>query len=730
MMTSLNLEQLQFTLDILHHLKTSDEPVYRLLSGGAGTGKSYVLKALRHSAERHWKSKAAANFERSWTMTVAPTGKAAFLAGGATIHSVLHVPVNQSLTYRRLDHESLNSLRAQIDHIKLWLIDEISMVGNRLFTFIDQRLQEVNNTNVPFGGCSVIAFGDLFQLPPVMDSFIFHEFRLSTSHSDDYSALAPNIWRELFSMFELTQIMRQQDCLPFAELLNRLRECNHTAEDIQALETRLTTPNSPDYPISVQHLFRTNASVESFNSHVFNISPHDKVLVTCIDSAVGAISHDMAEHALNLIPTDARKTMQLAQQIQLAIGCRYELSLNLNISDGLANGAGGVLKQFQLTSTDRSASGILWMQFDDPVIGSQARLQNRSIFTNEIDLLWTPIHPVCRQFQIGRNLSKQVMRKQFPVRLSAAKTIHCSQGDTMDHVVVDFTSRRKECHTHYVGLSRVRTLEGLHILNLCRNKIAVSDAVKSEMSELRSHRHMSLSLYWPVQHPESHYHIAFLNARSLHKHINCIRHDPLLTSCDLNFFCETWTSHNDGDDFYTLPDFEGRIYHDTYHATRRSHYGLAMYSKLPILFSQQPVTLSSSHATTEAIFTITAVHPTLLLIIACVYRRPNSNISHFRDAMSTHLSELSRVECLDSHVQQHTIIVGDFNLDWFDQSTGDIMSQIFPTYRQLADTFSTDYNLTLDHVYTTLPDDTVRCYISESYFTDHKPLKIALPLPS
>jgi hypothetical protein len=172
LMTPLNLEQLQFTLDILHHLKTSDLPVYRFFSGGAGTGKSYVLKALRHSAERHWKSNAAANFERSWTMTVAPTGKAAFLAGGATIHSVLHVPANQSLTYRRLDHESHNSLRAQIGHIKLWLIDEISMVGNRSLTFIDHRLQEVNNTNVPFGGCSVIAFGDLFQLPPVMDSFI------------------------------------------------------------------------------------------------------------------------------------------------------------------------------------------------------------------------------------------------------------------------------------------------------------------------------------------------------------------------------------------------------------------------------------------------------------------------------------------------------------------------------------------------------------------------------
>ena len=75
-------------------------------------------------------------------MTLAPTGKAAFLAGGATIHSVLHVPANQSLTYHRLDHESINTLRLQIGHIKLWLIDEISMVGHRLLSFINHRLQE------------------------------------------------------------------------------------------------------------------------------------------------------------------------------------------------------------------------------------------------------------------------------------------------------------------------------------------------------------------------------------------------------------------------------------------------------------------------------------------------------------------------------------------------------------------------------------------------------------
>lgn len=51
--------------------------------------------------------------------------------------------------------------------------------------------------------------------------------------------LAPNIWQELFKMFELKQMIRQRESKQFAEImLNRFREGNHTNKDILQLKER------------------------------------------------------------------------------------------------------------------------------------------------------------------------------------------------------------------------------------------------------------------------------------------------------------------------------------------------------------------------------------------------------------------------------------------------------------------------------------------------------------
>ena len=233
---ALNKEQKEFFYRVLHLIKTSDEPFYCFLSGGAGVGKSHVTKASYQATMKFYNTRAHDSFAEIKVLMLAPTGKAAYNINGNTIHSALAIPTCQSLkTYEHLDSSRLNSLRCQLGGVKLVFIDEISMVGHTMFNVqIDTRLKDTKGSPLPFGGVSIIGIGDLFQLQPVMDDYIFKEM-----DNLEYGMLAPNMWQELFKMFELYEIMRQRESKLFAETLNRLREGNHTKDDIMKLKERI-----------------------------------------------------------------------------------------------------------------------------------------------------------------------------------------------------------------------------------------------------------------------------------------------------------------------------------------------------------------------------------------------------------------------------------------------------------------------------------------------------------
>ena len=65
------------------------------------------------------------------------------------------------------------------------------------------------------------------------------------------------------------------------------------------------------------------------------------------------------------------------------------------------------------------------------------------------------------------------MRTQFPLRPSAAKSVHRSQGDTVQPLVVDF-SGRTQAHIQYVACSRGKTIYGLHLTNCNASTIKVN----------------------------------------------------------------------------------------------------------------------------------------------------------------------------------------------------------------------------------------------------------------
>lgn len=149
--------------------------------------------------------------------------------GGTTLHSAFHLPVKQRgsrFSYVRPAANHLNSMRALYCNLKILIIDEISMVGAKTSSHLNLTLQEIFENDNPFGGISVLSVGDLFQLHPVGESPVY------SAEQKGYAALSPSMW-DLFSVYELTEIIRRKGDPEFANLLSRLREGKHTSADVK-----------------------------------------------------------------------------------------------------------------------------------------------------------------------------------------------------------------------------------------------------------------------------------------------------------------------------------------------------------------------------------------------------------------------------------------------------------------------------------------------------------------
>ncbi|VDI56075.1 Hypothetical predicted protein [Mytilus galloprovincialis] len=200
---------------------------------GAGCGKSVVVRTIFQALHRHLCSIEGEDPDDIRILLCAPTGKAAYNINGLTYSQCFPdtTKKNKGLD-QSLSCDVLNTLRMKYRNLSLILIDEISMVGNKMFSLLERRLKKIKGSNCSFGGVSIIAIGDFFQLQPVFDSWIFNDL------SKGLTALAPNYWKLLFSFHELTEIMRQKDDLEFAQLLNRLRQNQLTENDFAVLNTK------------------------------------------------------------------------------------------------------------------------------------------------------------------------------------------------------------------------------------------------------------------------------------------------------------------------------------------------------------------------------------------------------------------------------------------------------------------------------------------------------------
>ena len=123
--------------------------------------------------------------------------------------------------------------------------------------------------DVTFGCVSILAVGDLYQLPPVVQTPLFST--VGDCHAELYRL--GSLWIGEFQLVELDKnilIMRQRDDPTFAELLCRVRTDNYTAEDFDTLKSRVITVDSPNYPTHVLHVYTLNDYANDRNRLLLN----------------------------------------------------------------------------------------------------------------------------------------------------------------------------------------------------------------------------------------------------------------------------------------------------------------------------------------------------------------------------------------------------------------------------------------------------------------------------
>ena len=243
----------------LNSLKSQNvEPIYLFITGGGGAGKSHLIKTIYHTVVKTYKY-APINPEKPTVLLTAPTGVAAINIDGTTINTALALPKNTGDVLPAMSDQKKTQMRLSLCELKLIIIDEISMVGNTTLLHIHQRLKEIFDTNNSqlFARISIIALGDLYQLPPIQRKLVFDNYA-----NDAFNLCHP--WHA-FEMIELTEIMRQKDDQPFTELLNRFRIGAQTDEDICCIQSRSINSLDSNYPSDALHIWAENIPVDQHN---------------------------------------------------------------------------------------------------------------------------------------------------------------------------------------------------------------------------------------------------------------------------------------------------------------------------------------------------------------------------------------------------------------------------------------------------------------------------------
>lgn len=393
-----------------------------LLTGPAGSGKTYVLNDFIRRAKKQGKNVAV----------TATTGLAATHLNGNTIHSWSGIGVSDNLHPKFEDH-LLKGRRDIIEKTDVLVIDEISMLHDYRLDMVDQVARKVRREDAPFGGIQVVLCGDFFQLPPVNRAeareggFVVHSA----------------VWRDLDPTVLYLQEQHRQDDDDFLEILNALRAGDIRRRHAESLLERVG--KAPQNALAdVTELYTVNADVDRINQTRLANIKKDGFKYTM--TTTGKESY-----------VETLKRSCLAQEELLLKEGALVMCIRNSPDRKYANGSIGTIVGFDtLTNYPR----VKLLSGREVTVGLET-------------------------WELRDGDKKRASISQIPLRLAWAITVHKSQGMTLDAARIDLRRAFVE-GMGYVALSRVKNLANLELVGINQMALRVSEDAMAIDEQLRS----------------------------------------------------------------------------------------------------------------------------------------------------------------------------------------------------------------------------------------------------
>lgn len=395
------------------------------ITGPGGSGKSHVINLFVNYYKNNIEN------EENKLFVTSSTGLSSLLINGITINQYSGIgTAEKDVEYYVKSISKKKVVRERWKNTNVLIIDEISMINSNFFEKLDIIAQKIRKNNKPFGDIQIICSGDFLQLPPVKSNeFCFESFTWDITIS---------------KIFYFDKIIRQNNS-DFQSILNKIRVGIIDNEVKKVLESCRDRKLENKDGIIPTLLFSKKDIVKEYN---------DKSLNELIKKGNKKITYDseyiFSSKINDLVKDDYIKLINSQYNIEdkIILTQYSQVMLNINnIDEGLANGSRGIIIDFS--------------ENNNPIV----QFLNGKIL--EIKR---------KDYKLEDN-KDSIIKKQIPLIHAWAITIHKAQGMSLEYIQTDIGKSIFEYGQAYVVLSRIRSLEGLSLIDIDYSKIKANPKV-------------------------------------------------------------------------------------------------------------------------------------------------------------------------------------------------------------------------------------------------------------